>query len=95
MTTTQLPADLAPLAAEVATYYRELPRLLAEGQAGRYALVKDGAVVSTWDTPDDAYQAGVAQYGFGPFLAQPIDPRDLDRLAPYISASGYTPNPPR
>jgi hypothetical protein len=84
MPPTPLPPALAPLAAEVATYYRELPRLLADGQAGRFVLVKGDAVVSVWDTSDDAYQAGVSQFGFGPFLAQPIDPRDLDRLAPYF-----------
>lgn len=73
-----------PLVAEVATYFRELPRLLAEGEAGRFVLIKGDKVVGVWDTFDDAYQAGVLLYGFGPFLAQPIDERDVHRLAPYF-----------
>jgi hypothetical protein len=88
MTTTQLPPSLSPLTTEIAAYYRELPRLLGDGHAGRFALVKGHAVVSVWDTSEDAYQAGVTQFGFGPFLAQPIDARDLDRLAPYFPPAG-------
>ena len=73
-----------PLVTEVATYYRELPRLLAEGEAGRIVLIKGDRVVGVWDTFDDAYQAGVLLFGFGPFLAQPIDTRDPERPAPYF-----------
>ena len=73
-----------PLVTEVATYYRELPRLLAEGEAGRIVLIKGDRVVGVWDTFDDAYQAGVLLFGFGPFLAQPIDTRGPERLAPYF-----------
>jgi hypothetical protein len=67
---------------EIATYRRELPRLIAEGHAGRFVLIKGDAVVSVWDTSDDAYQAGCERFGSGPFLAQPIDPRDLTRVFP-------------
>jgi hypothetical protein len=83
-----LPPGLDPIAAEIATYFRELPRLLDDGHAGRVVLVKGDRVVGVWDTDADAYQAGVDLYGFGPFLAQPVDARDLDRLAPYFPAAG-------
>jgi hypothetical protein len=68
--------------AEIATYRRELPRLVAEGHAGRFALIKGDEVVSLWDASDDAYLAGCQRFGSGPFLAQPIDPRDLTRPFP-------------
>lgn len=68
---------------EVATYLRELPRLLAEGQEGRFALVKGDEVYSIWDTFDDAYQAGRDRFGWGViFIAQPIDAKYLDYAWP-------------
>lgn len=70
--------NIEPLAQELRTFLRELPRLLAEGNEGRFALVKGSDIVSVWDTSDDAYQAGCERYGMGPFLAQPINPGFLD-----------------
>lgn len=68
---------------EIRTYVRELPRLIAEGHAGRFVLIKGDEVLSVWDTFDDACQAGRERFPFGvAFLAQPIDPRDLDRTFP-------------
>jgi hypothetical protein len=68
--------------AEIATYRRELPRLLAEGHAERFVLIKGDEVIGVWDTSDDAYQAGCQRFGTGPFLAQPVDQRDLTRAFP-------------
>jgi hypothetical protein len=62
---------------EIRTYRRELPRLLAEGQEGRFALIKGDEVVSVWDTFDDAYQAGRERFGMEAFIAQPIEVRYL------------------
>jgi len=76
-------AEIQAIRTEVRTYLRELPRLLAEGQEGRHALIKGDQVLSVWDTSEDAYQAGRERFGIGvPFLAQPIDPRDLTRPYP-------------
>ena len=82
-----LPPGLQHLTTEIATLYRELPRLLAEGHAGRVALVKNDQVVGVWDTDEEVYQEAATRYGFGPYLAQPIDARDIDRLAPYDPAA--------
>jgi hypothetical protein len=77
-----LPEGLRPLAAEVNVYFRELPRLLAEGHQGRYALIHGGRILSVWDTYHDVLQAGYERFGpDGGFLAQPIDRRDVERLA--------------
>jgi hypothetical protein len=60
------------LAAELDTYHRELGRLLAEGHAGRWVVVKGNEVVSTWDTFDDAIQVGYDRFGQTPFLVQQV-----------------------
>jgi hypothetical protein len=73
---------LLTLRREIITYRRELPRLLAEGHEGRFAVIHDDQVVSIWDTFEDAYQAGRQQFGLVPFLAQPVDARDLTRVFP-------------
>ena len=60
------------LAAELATYQRELPRLLAEGEEGRWVLVRASEVISTWDTFEDAIQVGYGRFGQTPFLVQQV-----------------------
>ncbi len=57
---------------ELATYDRELPRLLAEGAEGRWVLIKDSAVVGTWDTFDAAIQVAYDRFGHVPFLVQQV-----------------------
>jgi hypothetical protein len=75
--------SLLALRREIITYRRELPRLVAEGNEGRVALIKGDKVLSLWDSDADAYQAGLQQFGLGvPFLAQPVDSRDLEREFP-------------
>jgi hypothetical protein len=82
-----LPDNLKPLAAEVATYCRELPRLLEEGEAGRFAVIKGDLVLGAWDTYRDALQYGYERFGAEPFMAQRIDPRDVERLARLFPAA--------
>src|SRR5947209_16740536 len=66
---------------EIATYLRELPRLLEEGHAWRHALIKDDGIVSIWDTDGDAIQAGRERFGLEPIYVKRIDPRDPERFA--------------
>ena len=68
-----------PLEREAETYRREVGRLLAEGHAGRHALIKGGEVVSIWDTQRDALQAGCEKFGLDPFAVVKIDARDPER----------------
>jgi|GEM_PF-4506741 len=81
-----LPENLKPLEREICTYYRELPRLIAEGQEGRYALIRDEELLSIWDTMDEAATAGHDKFGFERFMTQKIRSRDLEHLAPYFKA---------
>ena len=66
---------------EIATYARELPRLLEEGEAGRYALIKGDEILSIWDTQGDAIQAGREKFGLDPICVKTIDARDVKHLA--------------
>jgi hypothetical protein len=66
---------------EIATYLRELPRLLEEGEAGRHALIKGDEILSLWDTQGDALQAGCERFGLEPIFVKTIDPRDPERFA--------------
>jgi hypothetical protein len=76
-------ATIDVIRTEIRTYLRELRRLLAEGQEGRFVLIKGDEVLSVWDTFDDACQAGRERFPLGvAFLAQPIDARDLTRPFP-------------
>jgi hypothetical protein len=67
-----------PNSADFVAYLRALPKLLKNGNAGRVALIQGEQVVSVWDTPGDALQAGHDRFGAdADFLTQPIATRDL------------------
>jgi hypothetical protein len=74
-------ASSPPTVADLAVYLRELPRLLEEGHAGRYALINGDEVISVWDTQRDVLQAGHERFGLDPFQVKKIDPRDPGRVA--------------
>ena len=89
--TPALPSEgLTALACEIAVYRREIPRLVEEGHAGRYALIKDDQILSIWDTQRDALQAARERFGLEPVAVKKIDPRDLDRL-PLLDAQTQSP----
>jgi hypothetical protein len=69
-----------PLEREAETYRREVGRLLAEGNAGRHALIKADQVISIWDTQRDALQAGRDKFGLEDIAVVKIDPRDPERF---------------
>jgi hypothetical protein len=60
------------LATEIAIYQNELPRLLADGEEGRWALIQGSVVAGVWDTFADAVQAGDERFGATPFLVQQV-----------------------
>ena len=59
------------LAEELDTYKREKPRLLAEAP-GKYVLIKGREVVGTFDTQNDAIDAGWARFGRVPIFTHKI-----------------------
>jgi hypothetical protein len=66
---------------DLETYRRELPRLLQEGHAGKYAIIKDDQVVSIWDTVDNALEAAGERFGLEPVATFQINPLDVERFA--------------
>ena len=62
--------DRHVLEAELATYERELPNLLAK--EGKWVLVHGQAVEGIFDTFDDALDAGCERFGLNPFLVKQI-----------------------
>jgi len=66
---------------EIATYLRELPRLIDEGYAWKHTLIKGEEILGIWDTQNDAIQAGVERFGLEPIFVKTIDPRDPERFA--------------
>jgi hypothetical protein len=61
-----------PLCQEWQTFKREVHRLVKEGKAGRYAVVKGDEVVGVWDTLTDAVCAGHDRFRGEPCLVQEI-----------------------
>ena len=74
---TEFPEQLRPMRTELETFYRELPRLLDEGEEGRFVVVKGGSLHGVWDTFRDARQHGGEVFGLEQFVAQEIDRRYL------------------
>src|SRR4051794_30704066 len=83
---TQLP-DFPPghlLGREWDFFRRELPRLLAEGHEGEFALLKGEEVVGLYPTRDNALRAGYHKFLLEPFLVHAIRTEEpLLRLSPY------------
>ena len=71
---TQLPAVPLddPIYRECQTFRRELPRLLAEGHEGEWALIKEDEIIGLYPTLDEGYHAGLQRYLLNPFIVQPV-----------------------
>jgi hypothetical protein len=75
------PAQWERLQRDLETYRRELPGLLHQGHAGRYAVIKDDLVLSVWDTLADALQAAGERFGDTLVATYKINPLDVERFA--------------
>jgi hypothetical protein len=66
---TELPEDTSdsPIAGEWNFYRREVGRLLAEGQEGKWLLIKGERIIGIWDSEAVAHQVAVQK-----FLMQPV-----------------------
>jgi hypothetical protein len=57
---------------ELATYLREVGRLLAEEGEGKFALIKGDEVIGIFEDEREAERIGREKYLMQPFLVQPI-----------------------
>ncbi len=58
------------------TYRREVGRLLAEGNEGRFVLIKGDQIIGLFDTYEQARDAGAEQFLLGPYLVQQVRTRE-------------------
>jgi hypothetical protein len=60
------------IAQEWDTYRREVGRLLAEGNEGRWVLIKGDQIVGLYETRDEASVAGAQRFLLQPHLIQQV-----------------------
>lgn len=77
---------------EQATYEREKARLLAEGEAGRFAVIHGDEVASVWDTYRDASQAGAERFGLGTYMIKQILQVERPGFLPIFLVSDASPD---
>jgi hypothetical protein len=78
------PAANSPIYREAQTFRRELPRLLAEGHEGKWALIKGDEVIGLLETFDEGYRVGRERFLLQPFIVQPVRERQ-----PLIHTTAY------
>ncbi|HEY7424975.1 MAG TPA: hypothetical protein VH682_12160 [Gemmataceae bacterium] len=64
------------IAEEWETYRREVGRLLAEGNEGRYILIKGRQIIGIWNTRKEAFAAADQRFPLQPFLVHQIQERE-------------------
>src|SRR6266496_3718000 len=78
-----LPAD-DPLSCEWNAYRRALPRLLAEGNEGKFILMKGEDIIGLYETWDAAHEVGLKAYFGQEFLVhQILTEEPLLQISPY------------
>ena len=82
---TELPAAKPDdvLGREWNTYRREVGRLLSEGHAGRFVLIKGEEILGLYDTWDAARQVGLRRFLMQPFLVHEVRAEE-----PYLRIRG-------
>jgi len=73
----------SPLKADYAYYQKIKPDLLKSNR-GKFALIKDGKLLGTFDTDSDAYKFGLSQLGNVPFLIVRIIENDERESIPIL-----------
>jgi hypothetical protein len=66
----------SPINQEWNFYRREAGRLLAEGQEGRWLLIKGENIIGIWDTREEASEVARREYLMQPCLIQQIRSRE-------------------
>jgi hypothetical protein len=83
---TELPEDRSngPIAREWNVYRREVGRLLAEGDEGRWVLIKGEEIIGIWDTEEEANRLRLER-----FFMQPVLMKQICTWEPVIRGGGY------
>jgi len=74
------------LETERATYKSKLPELIADGNEGKFALIKGNDLIDVFGTYEDAIKEGYAKFGLEPFLVRQVQSTEqvhfISRLIP-------------
>jgi hypothetical protein len=83
---TKLPEDRSngPIASEWNLYRREVGRLLAEGNLGRWVVIHGEEIIGIWDTEEEANQLRLER-----FFMQHVLMKQILEWEPVIRGGGY------
>src|SRR5271165_5087894 len=83
---TELPEDTSdgPIAREWNFYRREVGRLLAEGNEGKWVLIKGEKIIGIWDTEEEANQVRLQR-----FRLQHVLMKKIQTSEPVLRCGGY------
>ena len=70
---------------ELETFERLKPELLLR-ESGKYAVILGDELLGTYDTLDDALQAGYAKYKLAQFMVKRVDPFERAMVITRLSA---------
>ena len=70
-------ADNSEVRRNYEAFRNKLPDLL-QTHRGKFALMRDGAIVEFYDTAGDAYKVGIKSYGEGCFSVQEVTDSSVD-----------------
>jgi hypothetical protein len=76
---TELPEDTSdsPIASEWNFYRREAGRLLADGNEGKWVLIRGEEINGIWDTEEQAYAIATRRYPMQPVLIRQVLTREV------------------
>jgi hypothetical protein len=74
----------SPIATEWNFYRREVARLLAEGNEGKWVLIKNEEVIGLWATQEEADRVRLQR-----FLMQPVLMKQVLTREPVLRGGGY------
>lgn len=78
------PLPGSPIAREWDYYRREVVRLLAEGNEGKWILIKGDQIVGIWNTQEEADTVRIER-----FLLQPVLMKQILSREPILRGGGY------
>lgn len=67
-------------------YFEKVKKDLLQSHKGKFALIKDEALIGTFTTQEEAYKEGIRRFGKDAFLIKPILEVEQVQTIPALSA---------
>lgn len=78
---------------EELTYFQGNLERLMVAHKGKYALIKGSELIGTFDTEENAYEAGIARFGNTPFLIREVTDTEPTARFPALTVGLLRANP--